>query len=79
MKIATDRLFVAQTIFAESRAMAKPPAAADIILNTARKARAIVILTMSALVPSCVGGTTASMTGTLLIVAGRELNFRVDK
>ena len=64
MKTATDRLFVAQTIFVESRALASLTAAAENILNTAKKARATVTLTMSALVRLCVDGTIASMSGT---------------
>ena len=66
-----DHLSVARTTFVGSRAMVNLIAAAGNILAIARKARATVTLTMSALAHSYAVGTTAFMSGTLLIVAGK--------
>ena len=68
-----DRLSVAQTTFVGSRARVNLIAAAGNILAIARKARATVTLTMSALAHLFVVGTTVSirMNGRSLIVAGK--------
>ena len=69
-----DRSSAEQTTFVGNPARVNLIAAAGNILAIARKARATVTLTMSALAHSCAVGTTAFMSGTSLIVAGKETN-----
>ena len=70
---------MALAIYVESRVRVTHAAAAEKCPVIARRARATATLTMSALVHLCVDGTIASMSGTLLIAAGRELIFREGK